>query len=90
MTNARDELYDYATAPFKETGAPEIVQNHVSKLIAARDAEVLRQAVTKLRERAGELSELAEEKMSRALEERAQEWHEAAELVRRMADQPAP
>ena len=69
---------------------PEIVQNHLNKLIDARDAEVLREAVAKLRERAEELSELAEEKMSRALEERAQEWHDAVELVGRMAEQPTP
>lgn len=41
--------------------------------------------VTALTERAGELSALAEEEMRPSLEERAQEWHEAADVARRTA-----
>ncbi|MFJ1993052.1 hypothetical protein [Streptomyces asiaticus] len=84
MASALDKLNAYVTHESDEDATK------FAALLAARDAEVLRQVVTKLRERAGELSELAEEKMSRALEERAQEWHEAAELVRRMTEQPTP
>lgn len=40
--------------------------------------------VDALTKRAGELSEQAEEEMRRDLEEQAQVWHEAAELVRRL------
>jgi acyl-CoA reductase-like NAD-dependent aldehyde dehydrogenase len=84
VPNALDRLNAYVTHKTDED------QAEFARRVAARDAEVLNQAVAKLRERAGELSELAEEKMSRALEERAQEWHEAADLVRRLADQTAP
>lgn len=47
-------------------------------------AEVLREAEARLRQRAAELSADAEEEMRRDLEELAQEWHEAADVVRRM------
>ncbi|MFE7233872.1 hypothetical protein ACFVAF_25045 [Streptomyces sp. NPDC057596] len=49
---------------------------------------VLREAEDKLRERAGELSNLAGEKMRRDLEERAQEWHDAADTVARLTSEP--
>lgn len=41
--------------------------------------------VTALTERAKELSALAEEEMRPSLEDRAQEWHEAANIARRAA-----
>lgn len=47
--------------------------------------DVVAAIVSALRERAGELSELAEEEMRPSLEERAQEWHEAADVARRAA-----
>jgi len=43
--------------------------------------------VTALQEQANELSELAEEQMRPSLEERAQEWAEAAEIARRIGQQ---
>ncbi|MER5694897.1 hypothetical protein ACWDBO_31305 [Streptomyces mirabilis] len=47
--------------------------------------DVVAVIVAALQERAGELSELAEEQMRPSLEERAQEWHEAAEVARKAA-----
>jgi hypothetical protein len=47
--------------------------------------DVVAVIVAALQERAGELSELAEEQMRPSLEERAQEWHEAAGVARRAA-----
>jgi hypothetical protein len=47
--------------------------------------DVVAAIVAALQERAGELSELAEEQMRPSLEERAQEWHEAADVARRAA-----
>lgn len=48
-------------------------------------AEVVGEAVSALQAKAGELSDLAEEKMRRDLEETAQEWHRAADEVARLA-----
>jgi hypothetical protein len=52
---------------------------------AAPAPDVVAAIVTALQDRAGELSELAEEQMRPSLEERAQEWHEAADVARRAA-----
>lgn len=55
--------------------------------------EVLWEAETALRNRAGELADLAEQEMRRGLEENAQEWHEAAATVGKLrgpAAGPAP
>ena len=48
-------------------------------------ATVLREAVTVLRVKAQELSAEAEEEMRRDLEEQAQVWHQAADMVARLA-----
>jgi hypothetical protein len=50
-------------------------------------ADVAAAIVAALQERAGELSDLAEEQMRPSLEERAQEWREAASVARRMVDE---
>ncbi len=47
--------------------------------------DVVAAIVDALQARAGELQELAEEQMRPSLEERAQEWHAAAEVARRAA-----
>lgn len=62
----------------------------VRDALAAYRAMVLREGEDRLRQRAGELSDLAEEEMRRDLEDRAQEWHEAADVLERMANRPAP
>ncbi|SHL74240.1 hypothetical protein [Streptomyces yunnanensis] len=53
----------------------------------SRDA-ILSEAVTALQEQAGRLSEMADEEMRRDLEEKAQVWHEAAEVVLRLIGKP--
>jgi acyl-CoA reductase-like NAD-dependent aldehyde dehydrogenase len=53
------------------------------KLNAYR-AAIIDEVVAALQERAGELSELAEEEMRRDLEEQAQEWHRAAEVAAKL------
>jgi len=39
--SARDELYAYTTVAFKDTGVPEVVHNHVTKMLDAFRAQVL-------------------------------------------------
>lgn len=51
-------------------------------------AAVLREGENALREKAGQLSELAEETMRRDLEETAQVWHEAATALAQLATEP--
>lgn len=51
-------------------------------------AAVLREGENTLREKAGQLSELAEESMRRDLEETAQVWHEAASALAQLATEP--
>ncbi|MFF4338153.1 hypothetical protein [[Kitasatospora] papulosa] len=52
--NARDELYAFATAAFKETGVPPIVHESVTKMldevIAERDAQIITWLEKKARE----------------------------------------
>ncbi|MFE9398686.1 hypothetical protein [Streptomyces flavidovirens] len=43
--------------------------------------KALQEAEAALRSKAGELSDMAEEEMRRDLEEKAQIWHEAANVV---------
>jgi hypothetical protein len=52
--------------------------------------DIVAAIVTALQHRAGELSELAEEQMRPSLEERAQEWHDAADVARRTARKLQP
>jgi len=54
------------------------------QLLDAYRAAVVTEVVEALTARAGELSELAEEKMSSALEEKAQVWHEAAAVAAKL------
>ena len=49
---------------------------------------ILTEAVAALQAEAGRLSTEADEEMRRDLEETAQVWHEAADLVRRLIDKP--
>lgn len=51
-------------------------------------AAVLREGESALRQKAGQLSELAEETMRRDLEETAQIWHEAATALAQLAAEP--
>lgn len=53
------------------------------------EADLIGKAVAALQAKAGELSELAEEEMRPSLEEQAQVWHEAADMVRRVARKAA-
>lgn len=69
-----DELYEESDADFVASFAPATAS--VPDLIA--------KAVEALQARAGELQELAEEQMRPSLEERAQEWLEAAAIVQRI------
>jgi acyl-CoA reductase-like NAD-dependent aldehyde dehydrogenase len=71
--------YDGAAGVYA-TPLGEVVQ-----LLDAYRAAVVAEVVEALQERGGELSELAEEQMRPSLEETAQEWHRAAELVARIA-----
>lgn len=48
--SARDDLYAYATVSFKDTGVPPVVHDHMTKLINARDAEVVHQVIQRLHE----------------------------------------
>lgn len=83
---ARDEIFHAMSfGPCSPNAARELLDRIEKEAQAAAFAE----AAEALRDRAGELSELADEKMNRALEERAQEWHEAAEKVARLARRPA-
>lgn len=50
----------------------------------ASGSDLIAKAVEALQARAGELQELAEEQMRPSLEERAQEWLEAAAIVQRI------
>jgi hypothetical protein len=51
---------------------------------------VLSEAIDALHAKAQELSDRAENEMRRDLEEQAQVWHEAAELVRKLGQCFAP
>ena len=79
--DARKDLYAFAMQGKEHSPA---VSERASQKIDAFRAAVIDEVMNALQERAGELSELAEEKMSRALEERAQEWHYAAEAAAKL------
>lgn len=81
--NARDALTEYAAST--RTVTADGLAPYIDRVVKEARGAAFAEAADALRERAGELSELAEEKMSRSLEERAQEWHEAAEKVARLA-----
>jgi hypothetical protein len=81
MSDARLELYAFAMQGKEHS--PDLSERASQKIDAYR-AAVIEEVMGALQERAGELSELAEEEMRRDLEDRAQEWHEAAEVARRL------
>lgn len=81
--NARDALTEYAAST--RTVTADGLAPYIDRVVKEARGAAFAEAADALRERAGELSELAEEKMSRSLEERAQEWREAAEKVARLA-----
>lgn len=55
-----------------------------AQLLDAYRASVVDEVVTALREKAGELSAEAEEEYRRDLEEKAQEWHDAATMAEKL------
>lgn len=63
--------------------------NREPRAIANAAAALGEAIIAALQKRAGELSELAEDQMRPSLEERAQEWHEAAEVARRVINETA-
>lgn len=69
-----------AGAEVRRLGAPDAV-------LTTQATDPVEAIIAALQKRAGELSELAEEQMRPSLEERAQEWLEAAEVARRAASQ---
>lgn len=79
---ARQNLYAFA---MRGKGQWPDISEEASARINDFRAAVLDEAVEALREHAQELSAEAEEEMRRDLEETAQEWHRAAELVARLA-----
>jgi hypothetical protein len=79
--DARRDLYAFAMQGKEHSPA---VSDRASEKIDAFRAAVIDEVVGALQERAGELSEMAEEKMRRDLEEQAQEWHYAAEVAARL------
>ena len=76
------------TPPYDDAaGTYSTPLGEAEQLLDAYRAAVVDEVVATLTDRAGELSELAEEKMSRAFEERAQEWHEAASVAAKLKRQ---
>lgn len=75
-----DVIYGHARIPAAVPGEIDLLMGAVDKHVALR----LNEAVSALQQKAQTLSSEAEEEMRRDLEERAQEWHDAAELVRRL------
>ncbi|WP_206739281.1 helix-turn-helix domain-containing protein [Streptomyces sp. L2] len=80
-TDPRSDLYAFAMDGKEHSPGNS---ERASERIDAFRAAVVIEVVEALQERAGELSKLAEEKMSDALEDKAQVWHEAAEMARRL------
>jgi hypothetical protein len=78
MTTTRDDILAALRA------APAVSDVTPEQLLDRYDTEVLAEAVARLMARADELSALADEEMSREQADLAQEWYEAAEIVRRL------
>jgi predicted DNA-binding transcriptional regulator AlpA len=70
--------------PLTEGAVAEAVIAAVAPVIAEQRASAIDEVVAALTDRAGELSDLADEEMRPSLEERAQEWHYAAEAARKL------
>lgn len=79
---ARENLYAFAMRGKEHSPTNS---EEASARINDYRAAALAEAVAALQGRAQELSTEAEEEMRRDLEETAQEWHRAAELVARLA-----
>lgn len=79
---ARQNLYAFAMRGKEQS--PNNSEEASARINDFRAAS-LGEAVEALRAKAQELSAEAEEEMRRDLEEKAQEWHRAAELVARLA-----
>lgn len=80
--NAREALIEYAASP--RTVTADGLAPYIDRLEKETRTAAFTEASSSLRERAGELSELAEENMRSDLEGKAQEWHEAAERIIRL------
>jgi hypothetical protein len=71
--------------PYNETAEKRCVPwDDAAKLLDAYRSAVVTEVVEALTVKAGELSALAEAEMRSDLEERAQVWHEAAEVARKL------
>lgn len=79
--DARSDLYAFAMQGKEHSPA---ISEKASEKIDAYRAAVVAEVVEALQERAGELSDLAEEKMRSDLEEQAQEWHRAADVAAKL------
>ena len=80
-TDPRKDLYAFAMQGKEHSPA---ISDRASEKIDAYRAAAIDEVVAALQERAGELSDLAEEKMRSDLEEQAQEWHRAADVEARL------
>ncbi|MEV0556183.1 hypothetical protein AB0I27_22375 [Streptomyces sp. NPDC050597] len=87
---ANDWIIDKgATSPWENRSA-EFRNDYVTyarevlAIVGDEDGKAKGEVVAALQEKAQELSEQAESEMRRDLEEQAQVWHEAAELVRKL------
>lgn len=83
--DARANLYAFAMRGKEQS--PDNSEEATARINDFR-AAALAEAVGALKATARELSELAEKEMRRDLEERAQEWHDAADTVARLALKP--
>lgn len=79
--DARKDLYAFAMKGKEHSPA---ISERASEKIDAFRAAVVAEVVEALQERAGELSDLAEEKMRSDLEDQAQEWHRAAGVAAKL------
>jgi predicted DNA-binding transcriptional regulator AlpA len=75
--------------PYNEAAEKRCVPwDEAEKMLDAYRATVVTKVVEALQAKAGELSTQAEEEMRQDLEEKAQVWHEAAEVARRLKKRP--
>jgi predicted DNA-binding transcriptional regulator AlpA len=74
--------------PYNETAEKRCAPwDKAEELLDAYRGTVVNEVVEALRAKAGELSTLADEEMRSDLEEKAQIWHEAAEVARKLKRQ---
>lgn len=79
-TTARDRLAETLMSP----GLVGLDTEQATEMLDAYRRDVVTEVVEALTLKAGELSALAEAEMRSDLEERAQVWHEAAEVARKL------